>query len=119
MGMELILPRNASDSLLNEFMRGAEGITEISHALGGVRSKDAVASRRKDELRVKLIIEESVGFDAVDDKVVSCLVKCAVQQVQVHLEERLQVQDRKVIQASQRPTTARLQTASLFGQWTQ
>jgi hypothetical protein len=86
---QIILPRTASTSLLEQFMRGANGITEVSQALGDVQSKNAVASREADEIKVKGLIESSVGFDVVDDKVVSRLVTCAMQQVQEHLDQNI------------------------------
>jgi len=83
--MELILPTKASESLLEQFMRGTDGIDEVAKSLGDVRSRDAVASRKVDEEKVKSMIENSVGFDTVDNKVVGCLAKCAAKQVQAYL----------------------------------
>merc|ERR1712048_959339 len=77
---ELIMPPHANDSLMQQFMKGGDGMLQVSQALGSVRSSEAIASRQADELKVKAMIKSSVGFDAVDNKVVSCLVKCAVQQ---------------------------------------
>jgi hypothetical protein len=92
---EIILPRTASSSLLEQFMRGASGIAEVSKALGDVQSKNAMASREADEIKVKSLIEASVGFDAVDNKVVSRLIACAMQQVQEHLDQNIHEYRRK------------------------
>jgi len=86
---ELIMPPEANTSLKNEFMRGSAGIEEISMALSNVKSKDAVATRKVDELKVKQMIETSVGFATVDTKVVACLVKCAVQQFHAYLTRQV------------------------------
>merc|ERR1712232_133559 len=81
----MALPSDAIDSLLTEFEKGKEGIKNVTKALGNVDSKNARAFFRKDEERVKKLIQGSLGFEGVNEKIKLFFVRWVAVQVQTYM----------------------------------
>jgi len=80
--VEIIMSREATNSLINEIYKGAEGILRVKHSLGHVDSRTATAWNPKDEQKVKALIEATTGFEKVDWKVRHFMITWVARQVQ-------------------------------------
>merc|ERR1711988_736587 len=80
--VEVIMSRDAKNSLISEIYKGAEGIRRVKHALSHVNSRTATAWHKHDEETVKALIEATTGFAKVDEKVRRFMTTWVAQQVQ-------------------------------------
>ena len=68
------MPRDASDHMQRQIARGSDGIDEIIKSLSQVDSEEAKAWKMEDEIRVKSLIQDSVGFKHVDVHVTNVMI---------------------------------------------
>ncbi|CAJ1357841.1 unnamed protein product [Effrenium voratum] len=64
--VQFIMPKAAANHLQRQIARGSEGINQVIKALSQVDSEKAEAWKLEDEMKVKSLIQDSVGFHAVD-----------------------------------------------------
>ena len=64
--LDMILPSDAQVSLMNHFEEGKSGIVTVVAALANVDSEHAEAFSAEDETKVKALIQDSIGFKAVN-----------------------------------------------------
>merc|ERR1711957_565255 len=80
--VRMILPPEAAQKLVVEIHAGKPGILRVKDALCRVDSRNAVASVMADELKVKKLISESVGFETVDAQIRAFMVAWVGTEVQ-------------------------------------
>ncbi|CAL1162802.1 unnamed protein product [Cladocopium goreaui] len=72
--VEFIMPRDASDLMQRQIAQGSDGIDEVIKSLSQVNSEEAKAWKMEDEIRVKSLIQDSVGFKHVDVHVTNVMI---------------------------------------------
>lgn len=82
----IVMTPEAVLSLLQEFALGADGIFRVKHHLSIVDAETAEASFKKDEDKVKLLIRSSVGFTAVNEKIVGAMIRWVGQELQTYMK---------------------------------
>merc|ERR1719436_555588 len=82
----MILPPRACDGLMRQLRRGSEGIFTVQHAMTQVDSRSATAQFKEDEMIVKGIIENAIGFERVDQEVVAFMITFIGRVVENHLK---------------------------------
>jgi hypothetical protein len=87
LSVSMILPPVSARSLIEEFEKGKLGIMHVKSALGKVEARHAQATYQQDEFRVKGMIAESIGFDAVNTKVKHSMLDWVAGQVLAHMKE--------------------------------
>ena len=63
------MPKQASDSLELQVSRGSEGMAAVTNAVSCVDAMNARAWKQEDEIKVKMLIQHTVGFDHVNKHV--------------------------------------------------
>jgi len=86
----MILPPSAAGDLLNEIEKGKEGILLVLDSFSKVDSENGKASMLEDELRVKRLIEQSVGFAAVDYGIKEFLIEWVAAEVQYYMKNLIE-----------------------------
>jgi len=84
--VQMVLPPAAAKSLLDEFESGKEGILRVKRSFSEVHSENAVASLVEDEIKVKGLIRQSIGFDSVDSKVRERLQEWVGKEVRAYMD---------------------------------
>jgi len=72
--VEFIMPKDASDHMQRQIAQGSDGIDEVIEAISQVDSEEAKAWSIQDEIKVKSLIQDSVGFDHVDAHVTNVMI---------------------------------------------
>eukprot|EP00931_Biecheleriopsis_adriatica_P104297 TRINITY_DN78981_c0_g1_i1.p1 TRINITY_DN78981_c0_g1~~TRINITY_DN78981_c0_g1_i1.p1 ORF type:complete len:879 (-),score=106.28 TRINITY_DN78981_c0_g1_i1:7-2619(-) len=90
--IEIIMPEPSQRSLISRIQRGQEGILEVKHYFSKVDSKSAQASDPKDEEKVKRIILEHTGFEAVDGRIKQSLLDWVGRNVQSYMQSLVEEQ---------------------------
>jgi len=72
--VEFIMPKKASDRMQRQIAQGPDGIDEVIKSLSQVDSKQARAWKMEDEIKVKSLIQDSVGFEHVDAHVTNVMI---------------------------------------------
>lgn len=80
-----ILPQAAGESLLREIRKGEEGILTVRESLCNVDAETASAWCLEDEQHVKRIIEQSIGFEKVNEKVQELMIAWVATMVKDYL----------------------------------
>ena len=80
-----ILPQAAGESLLQEIRKGEEGILMVRESLCNVDAETAGAWCLEDEKHVKRIIEQSIGFEKVNEKVQELMIAWVATMVKDYL----------------------------------
>ena len=86
----MVLPPAAADDLLNEIEKGKEGILLVLEQFSKVDSENARATMPEDELRVKSLIEQSVGFKTVDRGIKEFLIQWVASEVQNYMKNLIE-----------------------------
>lgn len=73
--IEIIMPEDAQESLINQVRQGDAGILEVKQHLSKVNSRQAKAFVPKDEEEVKRMITDTVGFETVDSNIRETMMK--------------------------------------------
>ena len=90
--VQFALPESAALSLQQTIRRGDAGIEQITESLTAVDSQKAKAWCQEDEIKVKSLIQESVGFAHVNRHVATVMLKWVGKVVEQHIKELM---DRK------------------------
>lgn len=80
-----ILPEVSGDSLLEEIRKGEEGIVRVRDSLCDVDAEIACAWCPEDEMQVKSMIEETIGFEKVNAKVQELMIAWVATMVKDYL----------------------------------
>lgn len=64
--VQFVLPKAPTDQLQHQIARGSAGIDEVIKSLCQVNSREAKAWKMEDEIKVKSVIKDTVGFQHVD-----------------------------------------------------
>merc|ERR1740121_3565454 len=67
--MEFTLPSEPAATLIKKFEEGKEGIKGVVKVVAKVDAEHAQATVKADEITVRAAIENSIGFDEVNDQV--------------------------------------------------
>ncbi|CAK9016506.1 Uncharacterized protein SCF082_LOCUS13223 [Durusdinium trenchii] len=89
-----VMPAEAQWSLTAEINRGEPGINEVTASLCQVDSANAEAFDPRDEFKVKKVIQETVGFEEVNEHVRQALVQWISGVVRLQFQELLKRQAR-------------------------
>ncbi|CAK9016681.1 unnamed protein product [Durusdinium trenchii] len=89
-----VMPAEAQRSLTAEINRGEPGINEVTSSLSKVDSANAEAFDPRDEFKVKKAIQETVGFEEVNEHVRQALVQWISGVVRLQFQELLKRQAR-------------------------
>ena len=85
--VQFVMPESAASSLQQTIRRGDAGIEQITESLSAVDSQKAQAWCQEDELKVKALIQESVGFAHVNQHVTAVMLKWVREMVKLHMRE--------------------------------
>ncbi|CAK9040744.1 Meiotic expression up-regulated protein 10 [Durusdinium trenchii] len=80
-----ILPQASGESLLQQIRKGEEGILSVRESLCNVDAETAGAWCPEDEQHVKRIIEQSIGFEKVNEKVQELMIAWVATMVKDYL----------------------------------
>ena len=89
-----VMPEDATALLSQQISRGDAGILEVTESLGHVDAKRAEAWDPRDEQRVKEAIQDSVGFQRVNQHVKSAMVHWIGTVVREKFQRLLDAEDR-------------------------
>jgi len=89
----MVMPEVCATKMIEEFGRGKKGIESIRDSLTKVNSFLAKASDEADEQKVKKMISDSVGFEAVDKAITEVIQSWVTDELRGHLNEVLQIDD--------------------------
>jgi len=100
----MVLPREASQGLLDEIEQGKEGIMRVKNSLTRVDSASAEAFAPEDEAAVKNLINRLFGFHHVDEKIIQFMIKWIGLVMETHMKNL--VSNVKVLRISRTVTTS-------------
>ncbi|CAE7781901.1 unnamed protein product [Symbiodinium sp. CCMP2592] len=69
------MPQQASESLELEVGRGLQGIRTVTKSVSRVDARNARAWKEDDEIKVKMLIQQTVGFKQVNTHVIEVMVR--------------------------------------------
>eukprot|EP00435_Cladocopium_sp_Y103_P024854 s2552_g6.t1 len=72
--VQFVLPKAPTDLLQHQIARGSAGIDEVIKSLCQVNSREAKAWKMEDEIKVKSLIQDTVGFQHVDAHVTNVMI---------------------------------------------
>lgn len=72
--VQFVLPKAATDHVQRKISCGSAGIDEVIESLSQVNSRQAKAWKLADEMKVKSLIQETVGFRHVDSHVTRVMI---------------------------------------------
>ena len=87
--VQFAMPESAALSLQQTIRRGDAGIEQITESLSAVDSQKAKAWCQEDEIKVKSLIQESVGFAHVNQHVAAVMLKWVGKVVEQHIKEQM------------------------------
>ena len=90
--VQFVMPESSALSLQQTIRRGDAGIEQITESLSAVDSQKAKAWCQEDEIKVKTLIQESVGFSHVNQHVTAVMLNWVGEVVEQHITELM---DRK------------------------
>ncbi|CAE7756274.1 BGLU42, partial [Symbiodinium pilosum] len=85
--VQFVMPASSALSLQQTIRRGDAGIEQITESLSAVDSQKAKAWCQEDEIKVKSLIQESVGFAHVNRHVSRVMLKWVREMVKLHMRE--------------------------------
>ena len=88
--VQFVMPESSALSLQQTIRRGDAGIEQISESLSAVDSQQAKAWCKEDEIKVKSLIQESVGFAHVNRHVSRVMLNWVGEVVEQHLAELIE-----------------------------
>jgi len=91
--VEMTLPPDASSCLIREFEKGKDGIMRVRSSMTTVDSSSARASDSADESKVKNMIEDSVGFEEVDNAIRHVMIAWVASELSNHMSELVRGDD--------------------------
>lgn len=80
--VSMVLPPASAGSFIDEIEKGRQGILLDEQHLSQVDSKSAKVTMESDEVKVKGLIEDDVGFDVVNKCIIASITKWMASEVQ-------------------------------------
>ena len=80
------MPAAATEHLYQQVHLGKTGIEEITRSLSEVDSQQANAWKPEDELKVKMLIQTTVGFDHVNQHVTDVMLRWFGEVMKTHMQ---------------------------------